>query len=303
MSKNDHSTSHIVQSLLINLVITVAKGFAAFMTKSGAMLAETIHSFADCSNQGLLLMGVRQGQKAPDAKHPLGYGRSVYFWSFMVAMLLFSIGGMFSIYEGVHKMQHPEPVENIAWGLGVLVFALLLEGWATVSNIFEINKRRGKKGFFEFIRTTKDSDLVVIFGENGAATLGLLFALAALLLAFWTGDGRWDAVGSLMIGLVLIAVAIFLAVEVKSLLIGESADPAITESARKIAVEHPDIQQLLSCITVQQGPGEVLCGIKIRCETHLTADQVSHLINDFEKRLKAERPEVKWLFVEPDLVE
>jgi cation diffusion facilitator family transporter len=306
MSKNEkdnHKTGHIIQSLVINLVITCAKAVAAFMTKSGSMLAETIHSFADCSNQLLLLVGVRQSDRAPDAKHPLGYGRLVYFWSFMVAMLLFSIGGMFSIYEGVHKYAHPEPVENVLWGVGILVFSILLEGYATIQNIREMNKRRGEKDFFKYLKDTKDSDLVVIFGENSAAVIGLFLALGALLAAFYTGDGRFDAAGSFLIGLVLIAVAVFLAVEVKSLLIGESADPIIEETASKIAFDHPNIEQLLKCITVQQGPGEVMLCVKIRCAPHLTANDVSHLINDFERQMRAARPEVRWLFVEPDLVD
>jgi cation diffusion facilitator family transporter len=303
-NKHDsHDTGHIIQSLVVNLLITVCKGFAAFMTKSGAMLAETIHSFADCANQALLYMGVKQAQRPPDAKHPLGYGRSVYFWSFMVAMLLFSIGGMFSVYEGLHKYAHPEPVQNIGWGVGVLVFSILLEGYAAFSNVVEMNKRRKALGFFKYIRETKDSDLVVIFGENSAAVLGLVLALVFMLASYYTGDGRYDAIGSLLIGLVLIGVAIFLSVEVKSLLIGESADPHISETAAKIALAHPLINKLINCITVQQGPGEVLVCVKIKCEAHLTALDVSHLINEFESSLRKECPEVKWLYVEPDLQE
>ncbi len=304
MSKENQSpTAHIIQSLVVNLLIACSKGVAAFMTGSGAMLAETIHSFSDCANQGLLLKGVQQGQRPPDEKHPFGYGRSVYFWSFMVAMLLFSIGGMFSIYEGVHKFIHPEPVENILWGVGILIFSLLLEGYATYSNIRELNERKGKRGFLEYLRFTKDSDLVVIFGENSAAVLGLIFALVAMLVSYYTGDGRYDALGSIAVGVVLILVAIFLAIEVKSLLIGESADPEITETAQQIAIQHPNINKLINCITIQQGPGEVIACVKIQCEPHLTANEVSEVINDFEKQLKTLCPEVKWSFVEPDLEE
>jgi divalent metal cation (Fe/Co/Zn/Cd) transporter len=227
----------------------------------------------------------------------------VYFWSFMVAMLLFSIGGMFSIYEGVHKYQHPEPISNIGWGVGVLLFAILLEGYATYSNVVEITKRRGKKPFFKFIRETKDSDLVVIFGENSAAVLGLFLALGALVAAYYTGDGRYDAIGSLLIGFVLIVVAVFLAVEVKALLIGEAADPMITEKAQEICTAHPHIEQMINCITVQQGPGEVLACIKIKCQKHLSASDISAVINAFEQSLRSHCPEVKWLYVEPDLQE
>ncbi len=300
---SSHGTGHIVQSLFVNLAITAAKAVAAVMTKSGAMLAETIHSFADCANQGLLLMGVIQAKRPADAKHPLGYGRSVYFWSFMVAMLLFSVGGMFSIYEGIHKYGSPEPVENIAWGVGVLVFAIILEGYATYSNIVEMNKRRGATPFFRYIRETKDSDLVVIFGENSAAVLGLVIALFAMLAAYFTGDGRFDAAGSFAIGVVLIGVAIFLSIEVKSLLIGESADPKISKMAGEISAQNPKINSLINCITMQQGPGEVLVCVKIKCEPHLSALEVSQIINQFESKLRENCPEVKWLYVEPDLQE
>ena len=165
MSDKDNSKGHIIQSLIVNLMITVAKAFAAFMTKSGAMLAETIHSFSDCANQSLLLLGLKQSKRPPNKSHPLGYGRAVYFWSFMVAMLLFTVGGMFSIYEGIHKIQHPEPIRQIAWGLGVLIFALVLEGYATYSNVVSINQRRVNESFVQYIRSTKDSDLIVVFGE------------------------------------------------------------------------------------------------------------------------------------------
>ena len=298
---SESSTSHILQSLAVNTAIAVFKGGAAFYTGSGALLAETIHSFADCGNQLLLLLGVKHAAKAPDAQHPLGYGRTLYFWSFMVAMLLFVGGGVFSIYEGIHKLQHPEPVENVWVGVTILGFSLLLEGWSTISNIRELNKRRGKIPFFRFLRETKDSDLIVVFGENSAATLGLFFALAALGLAYVTHDGRWDAAGSLVIGLVLVGVAIFLAVEVKSLLVGESADSKIDDAARTIVRTSPGMKELLNLITIQQGPGEVLVACKIRVDSSLGADQVCEAINAFERELHAKCPEVRWCFVEPDL--
>jgi cation diffusion facilitator family transporter len=305
MSQNKHADSkgHIIQSLVINLLIATAKSIAAFFTHSGAMLAEAIHSFADCINQALLLVGVSQSQKPADALHPLGYGRSTYFWSFMVAMILFSAGGIFSIYEGIHKYQHPEPIEHISWAIGILLFSIVLEGYATFSNIIELNKRRKTTNFFTYLKETKDSDLIVIFGENSAALLGLTCALAALLLAYYTGEGSFDAIGTLLIGTILILVAIFLAVEVKSLLIGESADPYIAQSAKQIAQNHPLIQEVINCITIQQGPGEVMVCVKIKCKEHLTATEVSQLINEFEQKLRSECPEVKWLYIEPDLQE
>jgi cation diffusion facilitator family transporter len=294
-------TSHIIQSLLGNVAIAVSKGVAAVLTGSGALLAETLHSSADCGNQLLLLLGVKRAQRPPNEKHPLGYGRDVYFWSFMVALLLFSGGGMFSIYEGVHKIQHREPVQKVWLGFVILGISILIEGWALLGNVREMNRRRAGKRFMKYLRDTKDSDLVVVFGENLAAVLGLALAMVALLVASETGDSRWDAVGSIGIGVVLVLVAIFLAKEVKSLLVGESADPEVEEHARVVVAEDPRLAQVLECITVQQGPGEVMVAIKIRFEPHLTADQVSHAINDFEQRLRERVRSVKWCFVEPDL--
>ena len=302
-SKSGHGTAHIIQSLIVNLIITLLKGFAAFMTASGAMLAETIHSFADCANQALLLMGVKQSRRPATATHPLGYGRAVYFWSFMVAMLLFTVGGMFSIYEGIHKYQHPEQVENVGWGVGILLISLILEGYAAFSNVIELNKRRGYNSFFKYLRSTKDSDLVVIFGENSAAVLGLLLALIALVTSYVTKDGRYDAMGSLAIGVVLIAVAIFLTIEVKSLLIGESADTVINDLVKIETDKHPEILELINCITIQQGPGEVLMCVKIRCRQDISALALSKVINEFENEIRTKAPEVKWIYIEPDLRE
>jgi cation diffusion facilitator family transporter len=297
-------TGHIVQSLIVNTLIAVSKGVAAVISGSGAMLAETLHSFADCGNQLLLLVGVRQGRKPADAAHPLGYGRAVYFWSFMVALLLFTGGGMFSIYEGIHKLQHPEPVKDVTIGIIVLLFAIGLEGWATISNVRELNRRRGKVGFAKYIRQSKDASLVVVFGENSAAVLGLVLALGAIVIAKQTGDGRWDAAGSLAIGGVLIYVAIFLAREVKALLMGESADPAITLAAEEAAAADPNVEKVLRILTLQQGPGEVIVAMKVKMRSGLeSANEVANAINEFERRIEAKVPEVKWTFIEPDLAD
>jgi cation diffusion facilitator family transporter len=305
MKKDDEksSTGHIIQSLIVNLLIACSKGFAAFMTGSGAMLAETIHSFSDCANQALLLVGVRQSRRSANAKHPLGYGRAIYFWSFMVAMLLFSVGGMFSIYEGIHKYNNPEPVERIEWGIGILLFSLALEGYATYSNLVELNVRRGSTGLWQYLKSTKDSDLIVIFGENSAAVFGLILAIAALLASYYTGDGHYDGLGSFAIGVVLILVAIFLSIKVKSLLIGESADPVITKLVQNEVNKHPEILKLINCITIQQGPSEVLMCLKIKCKHDLNALQISTLINKFEAEIRECSPEVKWIYIEPDLQE
>lgn len=297
----EHSTKHIIQSLLANAAIATAKGVAAVFTGSGAMLAETLHSAADCGNQILLLFGVKRAQKPPDEKHPLGYGRALYFWSFMVALMLFSGGGIFSIYEGLHKIREPEPLDKVWLGLSILAFSLLLEGAATISNVREIHRRRKNVPFFRYLRETKDSDLIVVFGENSAASLGLLLAMAAVVLAWVTGDTRWDGIGSVAIGVVLIGVAIFLAVEVKSLLVGESADPAVVEAVRDVVKAQAAFVSLLNLIAIQQGPGQVVVALKVRMAPELTGDQVAEAINAFERALRARCPEVKWCFVEPDV--
>lgn len=293
-------TKQIIQSLAVNVCIALAKGVAALFTGSGAMLAETLHSSADCSNQLLLLLGVRQSAKPPDDSHPLGYGRDLYFWSFVVALLLFSGGGVFSIYEGLHKLAHPEPVEHVPMALGILLFSMALEGWATWGNLQEMRKRRGTRSLLQYLQRTKDSDLIILFGENSAAVLGLTIAIAALVLAWVTGNGTFDSIGSMLIGAVLICVAVFLATEVKSLLIGESADEHISEAVQAAVPEHPNIEAVLRLITVQQGPGEVLVAMKVRVKAGLTTHEVVDSINRFEQAVHDRAPEIRWCFVEPD---
>jgi cation diffusion facilitator family transporter len=297
----DHSTSHILQSLVANGLIAVAKGVGTALTGSGAMLAETLHSLADCGNQLLLLMGVHKSRRPPSPSHPLGYGRLLYFWSFMVALLLFTGGGVFSMYEGIHKLRHPEPMGDLTVAIGILAFSLAIEGWATFKNIVELNKRRRGKPFFRYLSESKDSDLVVVFGENSAAVLGLALALVALLLAMFTGENYWDGAGTLAIGVVLVGVAVFLAHEVKSLIVGEAADPDIAEAARQTAQEDSRVTGVLNLITVQQGPGEVIVSIKLGFTLSLTVEEVSRAINEFESRLRARTPEARWIFVEPDI--
>jgi cation diffusion facilitator family transporter len=294
------SSSEVVKSLIVNSVIASSKGVAAAITGSGAMLAETLHSFADCGNQVLLLVGIKQSKKPPDALHPFGYGRNMYFYSFIVALLLFSGGGMFSIYEGVHKMQHPEEVGDIAIAIVILVLAIGLEGWATLGNIKLMNQRRGSTPFFSYLKNSKDSDLVVVFGENSAAVLGLVLALIALIVAKQTNDGRWDAIGSLAIGVVLVGVAIFLAREIKGLLVGEAADPKLKETVAELARRNPRIERVVALLTAQQGPGEIIVAMKLKFQKGIDVDTLVDDINAFEADLRKVVPEAKWCFIEPD---
>lgn len=294
------STGEIYKSLVVNAVIASAKGVAAVITGSGAMLAETLHSFADCGNQLLLLLGLKQSARPPDDKHPLGYGRAMYFYSFVVAMLLFSGGGVFSIYEGIHKLEHPEPVGDVKLALGILAFSLVLEGWSTWGNLKVMKERREDKKLVRYLRDSKDSDLVVVFGENSAAVLGLTLAGIALIAAKATNDGRWDAIGSLAIGVVLVGVAIFLAKEITSLLLGESADPKLEAAIQQLAVDDPNVDKLLRLLTIQQGPNEIIAAMKLKFRDGLSTTELVDAINAFEVELQKRIPEVRWSFVEPD---
>ena len=294
------NTGEVLKSLAVNAIIATSKGIAAGLTGSGAMLAETLHSFADCGNQGLLLLGIKQSRKPADAKHPLGYGRLMYFWSFIVALMLFFGGGVFSIYEGVHKMQHPEPVGDITLSIAILGGSILLEAWTTLGNIKLMNQRRGKTPFFRYLRETKDSDLIVVFGENSAAVLGLLLAAGFIIVSKLTDDGRWDAAGSLAIGVVLLSVAVFLAREVKSLLIGEVADPVVIAGAERLVAADPNVERVIRVMSIQQGPGEIVVAMKVKFRDGLETKELVKAINTFEAALEREIPEVKWSFIEPD---
>lgn len=294
------STGEVIKSLVVNVTIACAKGVAAAISGSGAMIAETLHSFADCGNQILLLVGAKSSQRPADDKHPLGYGRAMYFYSFIVALLLFFGGGVFSVHEGIEKVLHPEPVEDIGIALGILLFSFVLEGWSLWGNVKEINKRRAGKPFARYLRDTTDSDLIIVFGENFAAVIGLLFAVGALALAKETGDGRWDGIGSLAIGLVLLGVATFLGREVKSLLVGEAADESLVKVANELADTDPNVDKVLRVLTIQQGPGEIVVAMKLKMRDGMLTGELVEAINEYERQLKARVPDVRWSFIEPD---
>jgi cation diffusion facilitator family transporter len=297
----DHDTTHIIQSLVSNVALSAVKFAAAFYTGSGALLAEALHTATDSLNQVLLLIGVKASRRIPDRTHPLGYGRELYFWSFLVALLLFSAGGLFSIYEGIHKLGAPSPIEHAWLGFTIFAFSLGLEIVVTRANIKQINQKRGERGFLQFVRDSKESDLIVVFGENAAALVGSILAFGAFFVSWKTADGRWDAVGSILVGIVLIGVAVFLTIEVKSLLIGESADPEISAAVEEAAIEDPLVDDVRELITIQQGPGEVLVALKVTCSPTLGARELSRMINEFEVRVRKRCPQARWIFVEPDL--
>lgn len=302
-SSSQSSTARaILYAFLANGGIAIAKSWAAWLTGSGSMLAEAIHSYADTVNQVLLFLGLKQSVKEPDAEHPLGYGMLSYFWSFVVAMLLFSVGGLFSIYEGIHKFQHPEPLSQVWVAIVVLVIAIALEAFSLAGCWREIRNIRGARPFREWLEHTRNSELVVVLGEDIAALLGLCLALVFISLAVVTGNPIFDAIGSMCIGVVLIVISVFLTLRVQSLLVGRSADPLIQEEINRIISEDEDIEQVFNTITLQMGPYTMLAA-KVKLKSGIDIDTAVDDINDLEVRLKERFPTLKWCFMEPDVTD
>ena len=301
MASNTHESTAkaILYAFLANFGIALAKTWAAMVTGSGSMLAEAIHSYADTGNQVLLYMGLKQGARPPDVKHPLGYGKLSYFWSFIVAMLLFSVGGLFSIYEGLHKFSNPEPLNRVWIALAVLGFALVLEGFSLFGCLREVSKLRGERPFREWLRHTRNSALVVVLGEDIAALLGLTLAFIFVSLVAITGDPIYDAIGSMCIGVVLVVISGFLSVRVRALLVGSSADPIIREAIDQIIADDDAVVELLNTITIQFGPDTMLAA-KIRMRSDESLSSAVRSINALERRLKRKIPDLKWCFIEPD---
>ncbi len=289
----------ILYAFLANFGIAIAKTWAALHTGSGSMLAEAIHSYADTGNQVLLYLGLRQSRREPDAEHPMGYGKLSYFWSFIVALLLFSLGGLFSIYEGMHKLSHPEELSNLWVAILVLSLAILLEGGSLIGCIREINKVRGERPFTEWLRHTRNSELVVVLGEDIGAQLGLFLALGFLVLASVTGNPVYDAMGSICIGVILIVISVFIAWRIKSLLVGRSADPEIQAAIDEIIRDQERIARVFNTITIQYGPDTMLAA-KIQLDPAIDMSAAIDSINHLERELKARIPNLRWCFVEPD---
>jgi len=302
MSDHGSSIKAIFYAFIANLGIALAKLGAAAYTHSGSMLAESIHSFADCGNQVLLYIGLKQSQKPPDANHPLGYGRVTYFWSFIVALLLFSVGGLFSINEGWHKLQGGEPL-NKAWvALLVLGVSVFLEFGSLMGCLREIKKLRGERSLTYWVRNTRNAELVVVLGEDLEALAGLVLAFIFVALAALTGNTTFDAIGSIVIGVVLVCVSIFVAVRIKGLIVGRSAEEDLQEALKAEIAADPDIEELYRAITLQMGP-QVMLAIKVRMRAGLSLDTAIDRLNALEQRIKAKFPEVAWCFVEPDVAD
>lgn len=300
MSHSNGSIKAILYALVANGGIALAKAFAAWYTGSGAMLAEAIHSFADCANQVLLLVGLRRAKRPPSEAHPLGYGKAIYFWSFIVALMLFSMGGIFSVYEGVHKLLHPE-MPGAPWiAVGVLAVSIVLELISLKGALSEVKKVQGKRSLFRWFRTSRQSELIVIVGEDIAALLGLSLALIAVLATMIFGNPIFDALGTVAIGAVLILVAVMVGIEVKSLLLGESADPETVREMRLFLAGRHEVAEIYSLITIQLGT-ELMLSVKARMRERDAALTLINNINTVEAALRARFPQLRWIFFEPDV--
>jgi len=295
-------TRAVLAALVANLGIAVAKFVAFAFTGSSAMLSEGVHSLADSGNQVLLLVGGRRATRAASDEHPFGYGRSRYVYAFIVAIVLFSLGGVFALYEGWHKLSHPEELSAPGWAFGVLVVAIVLEGFSLRTAVRESNRVRGSASWPRFVRGAKAPELPVVLLEDIGALTGLVLALLGVTLAVATGDGRWDGVGSLSIGLLLVVIAVFLALETNSLLIGESATREHVALIRAALEGGDDVEKVIHLKTLHLGPDELLVAAKIAVGRADSASAVAHAIDDAEARVRAAVPLARVIYLEPDIL-
>ncbi|MET9956639.1 cation diffusion facilitator family transporter [Streptomyces sp. NPDC006339] len=294
-------TKAIVAALAANLAIAVAKFVAFLFSGSSSMLAESVHSLADSGNQGLLLVGGKRAQREATPQHPFGYGRERYIYAFLVSIVLFSVGGMFAIYEGYEKIKHPHEIEAWYWPVGVLVFAIIAETFSFRTAIKESNEVRGNLSWKEFVRRAKAPELPVVLLEDLGALVGLILALGGVSVALATGNGVWDGIGTLCIGVLLIAIAIVLAAETKSLLLGESAGVDEVKKIEDAIVDGSTVTRLIHMRTLHLGPEELLVAAKIAVRHDDSASDVARSINAAEERIRAAVPIARVIYLEPDI--
>ncbi len=301
-SSSESSLKAIFYALGANGAIALAKFGAAIFTGSGAMLAEAIHSSADCANQIFLLIGLRQSKKPADDAHPMGYGRVVYFWAMMVALLLFLLGGVFALVEGIEHLHHPEPLKNATVALLVLGVSVVLEAFSLYGAMVEIRKISHGKSFVRWFRETRQSELMVVAGEDIAALMGLGIAFIAVVLTAVTGNPLWDACGSIAVGILLMLVAFFVMREVKAMITGESADPE-THAAIKAHIEaRPEVEQVIHLITLQWGE-QLMVAVQAKMAPQPSDRALIDAINVVEESLQKQWPQAKWCFFEPDVLD
>jgi cation diffusion facilitator family transporter len=300
MSAQADSLKSIFFALGANFAIAVAKTAGATFTGSSSMLAEAIHSYADCGNQALLIWGLREAGRKPTADHPLGFGKAIYFWSFIVALMLFSMGGLFSIYEGVHRLHTTEPVQYAGVAVAILAFGFAAEGVSLWGCLREIAKERAGQTLWQWFRSSRQSELLVVLGEDLAALGGLAVALVFIALSMLTGNPVWDAIGSIVIGALLVVVAVLVGVEVKALLVGQSAEPRVAAAMRAHVQAQPEVAEVYNLLTQQLG-GEVMLAAKARMAPQPSDVALVEAINRVEKSLRMAFPQLRWIFFEPDV--
>ena len=298
---HEGSRRAIIAALLANLGIAVSKVIAFLLTRSASLLAEAIHSFADTGNQALLIFGGKRAQRAADDKHPFGHGSERYFWAFMVALVLFTLGGLFAIFEGIEKLRHPHELDSPIIAVIVLVIAIVLESFSLRTAVREATPSRHGRSWRRFIRETRNPELPVVLLEDVGALTGLVLALVGVGLAWTTHEPRWDALGSIAIGSLLCVIAIVLAIEMKSMLIGESADPEAMTAVRTAILAGPEARSIIHMRTLHLGPEEILIAAKVE----MTADDLASIaagIDAIEARVRTAVPEATIIYLEPDLL-
>ena len=302
MAGTGHGTRAVIAALLANLGIAIAKFVGFLLTRSSSMLAESVHSVADSGNQALLLLGQRRSRRAPTAEHPFGYGRERYFWAFVVAMILFSLGGMFAIYEGVTKIRDPHELESPSIAIGILLVAIALESASFRTAIVE--SQRAKEpgtGWWGFIRRSKQPELPVVLLEDLGALIGLVFALIAVTVTVITDDPLWDGIGTLGIGILLVVIAVVLAIEMKGLLIGEAASLTDQQKIAAAIEIEPSVTRLIHMRTQHIGPDELLVGAKLELVHGLSVDDAVEAVNRIENSVRRAVPTARIMYLEPDV--
>ena len=293
----------ILAALIANLGIAIAKFVGFAITKSSTMLAEGIHSSADSANQLLLLMGTQRAKREPSSKHPFGYGRERYFWSFVVALILFSLGSLFAIYEGIEKIRHPHALNNASWAIGILIFGIFIESFSFRTAIVEARTIKGESTWSKFVVRSKHPEIPVVLLEDAGALFGMVIALAAISLVKITGEPIWDGIGTLSIGVLLGVIAIILAREMHSLIIGEAASEKDLSKIVNIIENNSQVAQLVEMRTQHLGPDEILIGVRVAFRENLQTKEIANLINQLEADIRIELKNAGPIFIEPEITD
>ena len=293
-------TKTIVTALVANFTIAVAKFFGFIITSSSAMLAEAVHSVADTSNQALLLLGKKRSEKLPSEMRQFGFGRERFFWAFVVSLVLFSLGSMYAIYEGIEKIRHPHEIDSLWWALAILLFAMFMEGYAFRTAVTESRHYKGNHSWKSFIRRSRIPELPVVILEDFGALMGLVFAFICVLIADTTGNAAWDGIGTLSIGILLGLIAVVLAIETKSLLIGEGALPEQTKKIEDAITGSDHVVRLIEMRTEYLGPETLLIAAKIEFKDNFSSSGISDAVDAVEERIRSVEPLAKIIYLEPD---